>query len=271
MSIESLISMFEQYGWPGIIAIVCILIVYYFISKKDKKAIDTINAGFVGMATTMSQQNETLISAITTANENSQNRLFELVTKALDKKDSESDSRHRNALKKRAEISAQIDSILFGLLQHTHAQRTFVIEFHNSKCNLDGLSFLWYDMQYEKQQKGITAMSPNVKSVQAGSIYPIVKRVNREKTHIVEIGPEDIDKIYNESTVLYSQYKNADISHIIYSGIYNTDTNELIGFVGVEYHNGYIYNEDFVDRFMLKEKTVLIENLYNNARKEVYA
>ena len=31
MSVDSLIKMFEQYGWPGVLAVVCILIVYYLL------------------------------------------------------------------------------------------------------------------------------------------------------------------------------------------------------------------------------------------------
>ncbi len=262
MSIESLIKMFETYGWPGMVAVIVILIVYYFVAKKDKKTVDTINAGFVGLSTTMSQQNNTLINAITTSNENTQKQLFDLVTKAIDNKAFNDEQKHKESLARRSKISETINDILFDLLQESHAQRTFIIEFHNSKCNLDGLAFLWYDMQYERQQRGITPISTQMKSMQLVNIQPIIKRINTADNHIVKLSSDDIENIYNESSVLYSQFEKTGTNTIIYSGIYNTN-NELIGFIGIEYLKGYPYDDKFINPFVLKEKTTIIESLYN--------
>ena len=265
MSVEALIKMFETYGWSGMIAVVIILLVYYFITKKDKKTVDTINAGFVGLSTTMSQQNNTLITAITTSNENTQKQLFDLVTKAIDNKAATDEQKHKESLAKRSEINETINDVLFDLLQETHAQRTFVVEFHNSKCNLDGLAFLWYDMQYERQQRGINPISTHLKSMQLSNIHPIIKRINAAENHLIKLTNDDIENIYNESSVLYSQFKNTGTTTIIYSGIYNTN-NELIGFIGIEYLDGYYYDDKFVNSFNVKEKTAIIESLYNYSK-----
>jgi hypothetical protein len=262
MSIEALVKMFETYGWSGMIAVVIILLVYYFISKKDKKTVDTINAGFVGLSTAISQQNNTLINTITTSNENTQKQLFDLVTKAIDNKAASDAQKHKESLARRSEISEMINDILVDLLQETHAQRTFIIEFHNSQCNLDGLAFLWYDMQYERQQRGITPISTQMKSMQLVNIHPIIKRINMTENHIVKLTSDDIENIYNESSVLYSQFKKTGTNTIIYSGIYNNN-NELIGFIGIEYLTGYDYNDKFINSYTLKEKTTILESLYN--------
>lgn len=266
MSVDSLIKMFEQYGWPGVLAVVCILIVYYFISKKDKKSLDTINAGFTGLATTMAKQNENLIDAITESNEKTQERLFTLINKSIDNKEQQKSDNHKKSISKRQEISEHIDEVLFDILLWSNAQRASIIEFHNSKENLDGLSFLWYDIQHEKQQKGIDTLSSKAKNLQATNLRPIIKRINNEKTHIIHLGPEDIENIYNESTVFYQYMKEIKASHLVYCGIYNNDTNELRAMLCLEYQEGYPYHEDLIDYFILKEKASLIEHFYNKAR-----
>ena len=156
--------------------------------------------------------------------------------------------------------------MLFDILLWSNAQRASIIEFHNSKENLDGLSFLWYDIQHEKQQKGIDTLSSKAKNLQATNLRPVIKRINNEKTHIIHLGPEDIENIYNESTVFYQYMKEIKASHLVYCGIYNNDTNELRAMLCLEYQEGYSYHEDLIDYFILKEKAGLIEHFYNKAR-----
>lgn len=271
MSIESLLKLFEQYGWPGIVAIIAILIVYYFISKKDKNSIETIKTGFSSLTTTITHQNETLIDAITSSNEKTQERLFNLISKSLDDNEARKRQHHKTSLSKRGEVSDKVDDVLFDILQMTNAQRVILVEFHNSKENLDGLSFLWYDIQHEKQARGIESISAKCRNLQAINLRPIVKRVNNSKSHIINLNAEDIENIYNESTVLHSHFKEIHVQHLIYIGIYNTDTNELIAIIGIEYQEGHPYYDDIIDYFVLKEKSSLIEHFYNEARQELEA
>lgn len=269
MSIESLIKLFEQYGWPGVVAIIAILVVYYFISKKDKNSLDTIKTGFSSLTTTITHQNETLIEAITSSNEKTQERLFTLISKSLDENDERKKKYHKASLSKRAEISEMVDDILLDILQMTNAQRVVLIEFHNSKENLDGLSYLWYDIQHEKQARGVESISAKCRNLQATNLRPIIKRVNNSKNHVIILNPEDIEAIYNESTVLYSHFKEVNMQHLIYMGMYNDETNELTGIIAIEYQENFPYHEDLVDLFALKEKASLIEHYYNQARKEL--
>ena len=87
MSIDTIINIFEQYGWPGLMTVMYILFIYFLISKKDKKSNDTINAGFNSLANTITKQNEVLIEKMTETNVNTQQQLFNLVNKAIDDKD----------------------------------------------------------------------------------------------------------------------------------------------------------------------------------------
>lgn len=266
MSIESLLKLFEQYGWPGVMAIICILVVYYMISKKEKKNNDIINKNFNNLTETISKQNETLIDAITDSNDKIQNRMFDLICKTLDNRDKQKNDTHKLSLAKRQEVSTQINDILFDILLWSNAQRVSIVEFHNSKENLDGLSFLWYDMQYEKTERGVKSLSSKIKDSQATIIYPFVRRVNESESNIVNITPDDIENIYNESTVLYEHLKKVNVSNMVCCGIYNNDNNDLIGMMIIEYHNGHIYNDELIDYYTLKSDIGVIEHLYNQAR-----
>ena len=266
MSIESLLKLFEQYGWPGVMAIICILVVYYMISKKEKKNNDIINKNFNNLTETISKQNETLIDAITDSNDKIQNRMFDLICKTLDNRDKQKNDTHKLSLAKRQEVSKQINDILFDILLWSNAQRVSIVEFHNSKENLDGLSFLWYDMQYEKTERGVKSLSSKIKDSQATIIYPFVRRVNESESNIVNITPDDIENIYNESTILYEHLKKVNVSNMVCCGIYNNDNNDLIGMMIIEYHNGHIYNDELIDYYTLKSDIGVIEHLYNQAR-----
>lgn len=269
MPVEHLINLFEHYGWSGIMAVLCVIFIQYFITKKDKKSINAINDGFNKMTDTIVHQNDSLVTAITQSNEKTQERLFDLISQSIDERDKEKKQLHDSSLAKRNEIGGCIDEILFDILQIVNAQRVVMIEFHNSKENLDGLSFLWYDVQHEKQQKGIKTISQKARNMQATNIRPIINRVNENPQHLCVLHQDDIEAIYNESTVLYSQLKELNVTHIIYIGVYNTATNNLSGVIAIEWQEGHPYHNDMIDYYLLKEKAGQIEHLYNQARIEL--
>lgn len=269
MSVENLINLFEHYGWSGIVAVLCVIFVQYFITKKDKKSVNAINDGFTKMTDIIVHQNDSLVTAITQSNEKTQKQLFNIISQYMDDKDKKKRQLHNDSLAKRNEIGKCIDEILFDILQIVNAQRVVMIEFHNSKENLDGLSFLWYDIQHEKQQKGIKSISQKARNIQATNIRPIINRVNENPQHICVLHQDDIESIYNESTVLYSYLKELNVAHLIYLGVYNTTTNNLSGIVGIEWQEGQPYHNDIVDYYLLKEKAGQIEHLYNQARIEL--
>lgn len=267
MTLDLLIKFINQYGWPGIVALIVIMAIYWFVSKKEKKSLSAIEQGFTNMSDAMTKQNEKLINAITASNEHTQERLFTLINKTI----ADKEETHKYSLSRRAQISEEVDDILFDILSMSHAQRVIMIEFHNSKENLDGLAFMWYDVQHEKQMKGIDSISSKARNLQATNLRPIIKRVNSSKSHIIRLDEKAIENIYSESTVLYSDLKEKeiDVSNIIYAGIYNNDTNNMTGLVAIEYQKGYAYHDDFIDDFTLKEQCTLIENLYTQAARDV--
>lgn len=258
--LNNILEFFNNYGWPGIVAIVLIIVIYWLITQKDKSTKDTITTGFDKLATSISNQNEHLIDSITHSNEKTQEELLNLVKTTLSERDSTIKSNHDKSLDRRFMISKEIDNILWDTMNLYNCQRAIVIEFHNSKENLNGLSFLWYDVQYEKQQRDVISISNKARNLQASNIVPIINRVNSTPGNIIVLNSDDIEKIYDESTVLYSQFKELNVEHVIYSGIYSSN-NKLIGLIALEYQKNHPYHEDIINLLDIKERTAKIAQL----------
>lgn len=258
--LNNILEFFNNYGWPGIVAIVLIIVIYWLITQKDKSTKDTITTGFDKLVNSISNQNEHLIDSITRSNEKTQVELFNLVKTTLSERDSAIKSNHDKSLDRRFMISEEIGNILWDTMNLYNCQRAIVIEFHNSKENLNGLSFLWYDVQYEKQQRDVVSISSKARNLQASNIVPIINKVNNTPGNIVILNSDEIEKLYNESTVLYSQFKELNVEHVIYSGIYSSD-NKLIGLIALEYQKNHPYHEDIINLLDIKERTAKIAQL----------
>ena len=258
--LNNVLEFFNNYGWPGVLATIVIFIIYFIINKKDKSTQNVITSGFDKLASSISNQNEHLIKSIASSNEKTQTELLSLVKTTILDRDKTIQDNHNKSIDKRIKISEEIDNILWDMMNLYNCQRAVVIEFHNSKENLNGLSFLWYDIQYEKQQRDVYAISNKVRNMQASNIMPIINKVNITPGNIVILNPEDIEKIYEESTVLYSQFKELNIEHIIFSGIYSSN-NKLIGLVALEYQAHHPYHEDLLNLLDIKGRTDQIAQL----------
>ena len=258
--LNNILEFFNNYGWPGIVGTIIIFVIYHIINKKDKSTQNIITSGFDKLATSISNQNEHLIQSITSSNEKTQTEFLSLVKTTILDRDKNIQDNHNKSIDKRIKISKEIDTILWDMMNLYNCQRAVVIEFHNSKENLNGLSFLWYDIQYEKQQRDVYAISNKVRNMQASNIIPIINKVNNTSGNIIILNPEDIEKIYEESTVLYSQFKELNIEHIIFSGVYSSN-NKLIGLVALEYHINHPYHEDLLNLLDIKGRTDKIAQL----------
>lgn len=260
MDLDNITSVFNTYGWPGIIAILVIIGLVFFINQKDKDTEKQIAQSFDKMTDTITKQNNALVSAIYKSNEKTQQNLFDLINKQLIERDVQTEETHNRSINHRLEISQEIGKILWDLMNIYNAQRTIIMEFHNSKENLNGLSFVWYDVQYERQQRDISCISPKSKNLQVSNILPVINKINSAPGNIVLYKKEDIENLYDESPVLYSQLRDIKAENIIFSGIYN-GSNRLIGIVALEYSKGHIFHEDLINYYDIKSKTAIISNM----------
>lgn len=260
MDFNTLSQIFETYGWPGIICFVLFFGCMYFINYKENTTNKYIGDGFKTMTDSMKDQNKELVHTIIESHKDTQNKLFSLVNKSLNSHDNDLKDTHNQSMKQRFEISEYIEKYLWDLMNMYSAQRTMVIEFHNSKENMNGLSFMWYDVQYEKQQRDVTAISNISRNLQASILLPVINKVNSAEGNIVIYGPEDIENLYEESTVLYSIFKEAKLTHIIFCGLYN-ETNDLIGFLVIDYSDKHKFHEDLINFYDIKSVAAAISQL----------
>lgn len=233
MDPTSIFSVFDKYGWAGLICAILVVVLVFLFKDFSKKNQTSLNKGLENMTNTLSQtiteQNKVLVQGL-------QDQNIQLVNHLLENRDIAQKTNHANSISQRKGIDNEINDRLKNLFYLSRASRVGVLEFHNSKENLSGLSFLWYDMHYERQAKELSAISDKVKDKQASALFPIVQDLSPIHSHTKLYTSEDIENLYERSSVLYDDLVNkTHVKSIIYSAIYNQDNNEIMGLLVLEY------------------------------------
>lgn len=234
--VNKIAEIFEQYGWPGILAIGVLLALWFILQKMLKKSsednIKVLTEGLKNIAANINSQNEYLVQTITEQSTKQQEKVFELLSQSLSAHDKEKETKHIESVERRIQISDSIMNKLYEILHYHKAQRAVVIEFHNSKENLNGLSFVWYDVQYEAHQRKIIPIGTSCKDMQLSKLYRIIDDIYKECDGTVIYSKEMMESegIYN---LLYNDVEKS-INGLVYQGIYNNNNN-LIGLVCLEY------------------------------------
>ena len=242
---EALLNLFNIYGWPGLAAAIGILILTYFINKNQKKSDKKISDGFSKLSDSMMEQNKQLISAITESNKETQSNLFNIINTTIVKNDKLKKEQHDEAFAYRMDISDEINDYIKEINDVYHANRTMLIEFHNSKENLNGLPFAWYDVSFERQSRDTVTLQQKCKNMQIQNIICVIRDIKDNNNNIVHYNSEDIENLYDRSSVLYAQLKEINVTDIIYSGLYNK-YNVLIGILVIEYNSKHPYYKENV-------------------------
>ena len=248
---DTVITIFQNYGWPGVIAVVFIIILTHFINSGQKKSDKKMSEGFEKLSDSMIQQNNKLIDAITTSitknNQMTQDQLFNIINRSIKYEDNRKREQHDDKFNYRINISNNITSILKEINDTCHAARTIIVEFHNSNENLVGLPFAKYDATFEWLNRDVSTISSKLKDMQIQIISPIIPLLKDAHNNIIHFDENDINNvIYHKSSVLYSQLKEININDIIYSGIYDNN-NKLIGLICIEFTNKHPYIDNNVD------------------------
>ncbi len=222
-------SIFQQYGWWGILGIaLCIglFIVAKYITKKFNKNI-TSGLEKVGETLTnqLAEQNKELTHTIV----NSQEKLINY----LINKDDEKAQNHNNMLNERMTLAEDINQALKDIMNIHHAQRVFILEFHNSYSNLSGIPFAKYSCNYEWFDKGLSPLGHKVVGLPFGSIAKVVSDVLNSETQ--QVIYTDIDKLEDDNPSLVQIFKDPKTEAIVYTGMYDKN-NILIGLLVLEYH-----------------------------------
>lgn len=234
MDISTIYEILEKYGVIGVLLVAALGGLWYLIRKQIEESgqntTKILTDGINDIGATITEQNRFLITSIAEQSKANNDRMFKMIEKMVSRQAEEKDAKHAESINLRFKVTPQIISKLHDMMNYHNAQRSVIIEFHNSKENLNGLSFVWYDVQYETHQKTVIPICHNCKDLQVSNLYSVIGDI-LETGHPAIYKNEDItpDKIY------HSNYEEIDdINCLVYSGIYNA-SNDLIGLIALEY------------------------------------
>lgn len=225
-------------GIFGLLVLAAVFILGIYLkrasNKSSEKTSSVLVEGFKGLANDMSKHNDKLLDALLTQNQNNTRAILDVVNVALVNHRQQNKSIHDRNLKLRETASLKIKTKIHDLLNRYNCDRAFILEFHNSKQNMTGLSFLWYDMTFEEIAKGVPTIQTYWKDQEASTLLPVVKDICDEdgfKIYTIE----DLEELQNKSTVLYHRLRiERQLQEAIMIALYGSN-NEIIGILILEY------------------------------------
>jgi hypothetical protein len=244
-----LVSVFDKYGWPGIIAIIVItgfILFFKYLQKTEKdnkKSIEGFGESLTdALAKKMSEENEKIVSMISDQNDKLVNTLKDTNEKLIEHILNTRDKKHADSLEYRRDISGQMIDIMKELRAEFKASRVSILEFHNTNINLTGLGFLSYDMKYERQEIGVPTISDLAQNREISQLSWISKQIKSasdadKHVYIMDLmTKEDKEVLYEEAPVLYDDLVNKlDVIQMIYVGLYDYNTLKMLGMLAIEY------------------------------------
>ena len=262
--ITTFADIFMKYGWPGIIAIIVIVAIYFifnYINKQQaKQTTTTINDGFKTLATemsrTVSEQNKLLLNAFINQSDSNTKMIKDIMTDVVNNKSRIDSEEHIKSNNVRLTVSEHISSKIFDMLKTYNCDRAFILEFHNSKQNFSGLSFVWYDMTYEKFAKGLHTICSSFKDQEISSLIPIINDVNNG-CGIMHYTVDELEELQDRSPVLYDRLRQErHIQECIILGLYS-NTNIMIGLIILEYERTLMPIEVYNVKDLLSEAATI--------------
>lgn len=253
-------KMIEEFGGLGLVMIVLGGLLYFLITRSDKKTEKSIADLSENITNTLANQNKDLLSTLTTNNTQLQTNMLSLIEKSMNIHDENNTRMHNASMKHRLDISDKMQIMLYEMMNFYHAKRCGVMEFHNNTNNLNGLSFLWYDLSYENLQRNVRPISGLCKNQQLSILSPIMSDII-SNDGLVVYRSSDIEKLAQRSPVLYDHLTHKiQVSTVIYTGLYDLHNN-LIGIVFLEYDDEFKYPESIIDLHDIKERASGISQL----------
>ena len=262
--ITTFADIFMKYGWPGIIAIIVIVAIYFifnYINKQQaKQTTTTINDGFKTLATemsrTVSEQNKLLLNAFINQSDSNTKMIKDIMTDVVNNKSRIDSEEHIKSNNVRLTVSEHISSKIFDMLKTYNCDRAFILEFHNSKQNFSGLSFIWYDMTYEKFAKGLHTICSSFKDQEISSLIPIINDINNG-CGIMHYTLDELEELQDRSPVLYDRLRQErHVQECIMLGLYSND-NTMIGMIVLEYERTFLPIEVYHVKDLLSEAATI--------------
>ena len=245
---------YATYGVTGLIVLIALTIGYFALKKVFEKSKNSttsaIENSFSKMSETLSEtikeQNDKILDAFITQSTKNNETMHEVLLKALSDKSTNDNIAHAQSINRRIKISSKVQQKVNNLFYSFNCDRAFILEFHNNKQNLTGLSFVWYDMVYEAVAKGFYTLQNSYKDQEITQIIPVIDAVN-DGGGYAHFLLEDLENLKYESTSLYNRLRvERQLTEALLVGLYDSN-NSMIGLLVLEYEDGFLPVEKAVD------------------------
>lgn len=264
--LENILRIFTTYGYPGIVVIILLGVLVYFFKRQEKGLGGSIDKMADKMSASITQQNYALITSLKESQTKLLDNQMNMFNYLIESNKEREKFLHDNGLNLRKDMLIKVNGILKRISEDADCSRAALIEFHNSKENLNRLPFLWYDIQGEYFKKGKTPIMSKVKDLQAFNLMYVVERVNHAPKHYAILTKDILEDLSVEAPTLYHQLvEELKAKLMIYVGLYNSD-NLLVGLLSLEYDYDFdwkTYLDNHGDARLL-EQAVAIEQLLKN-------
>lgn len=251
---ESFFSVFDKYGWAGILAFIIAALVFLGVKWMSKKLSSDVSNGFKEVSNhltkAMSDQNKDLIDVIVSQ----QGQMLDSILN----KEKEKITNHNNMLNSRMVLAEEINMKLKDIMHLHNSHRAFILEFHNSYQNLSGVPFAKYSCNYEWFYKGLSPMCSTCIGMPFSSIAKIVQDVLNSETQ--QVIYNDMEKVEEDNPSLYGMLANTKVKGLVYTGLYD-NKNILIGLLVLEYHHEI--NEDNINLQQLSVEAAELTSMLN--------
>lgn len=275
MEFEALFEVISKYGWWSLLIAAGMGLIYICVKLVANKITDGVKGGMDDItnrltttvtnqlqeiSSSSSSQMEMLSSNITKQN----NELIKamgiqnekLLSYIMYSKQA-ADDIHDKKVEQRMDIAETIINRLREIMMTAHAQRAFIIEFHNSFKNLGGTPFAKYTCTYEWFDKGLDQIGSKCVAMPYSSMARIVGDVKRTGVH--QKLYTDIGKMKSENPQLFSLLGDSKTLAVFYNMLYD-DNNKMTGMLVVEWQTDFdldIWERAKMPEYLLHESLQL--------------
>lgn len=257
---ESIISIFEKYGWGGLIGIVIcgilILGIKFLMDKFTKDVSTGLERVGEKLSDQISKQNDNLMTTLVTQ----QDKMLEHILNHNNYKT----ETHYDMLNDKIKLAEEINASLKEIMLTHQACRACIIEFHNSNNNLSGIPFAKYSCTYEWFDKGVISVMNICNNMSFSQLAKVTNDVLKSENDVVVYN--DMNKFKEDNPSLWSAVgkEENETTSIVYSALYDKN-NILIGLLILEYqHDVHKFTKEEINQLQVQsaELTSIINLRY---------
>ncbi len=237
---ETFFNIFESYGLTGILLSLICVVLYFVIKYYGNKLTNDMTNGLEKIGKDLTQQLSDQNNLLTKTIIEQQSILL---NHFVNEKKNEQ-VRHTKMIEEKEDLAVDINEYVTIINNVHHAQRTYILEFHNHNENLSGTPFVKFTCKYEwydrQKYPFYIPFIGFINDVAFAAIAQIFKDVRLSENHCILYN--DLEAFGNKNPSLYYYIVKDTTKSLIFKGLYDKN-NILIAVIVLEYDH-IINNKD---------------------------